>query len=854
MATNILASVSVVLGAEISEFRAKMAEARKELSGLIKFSDGAKDIGENMSKFITLPLLALGAGVAKVGADFESAFNRVEAATQATGAELLGLKEKAKGIALDPKLKFSATEAAQALENLAKNGLSSGQILNGAADATVNLATATGGQLATSADIATDVMNNFNLTAAQLAASVDNITGTTIASKLDIDNYRQALGQAGSVAGQLGVNFGDFNTALAVTSSGFSSGSDAGTSFKTFLQRLVPQSKEAEGAMKQLGLKFFDAQGQMKPLREIAGELQQAFKGLSDEQKTNLGTKIFGSDSIRTALLLAKDGAEGFDKMAASIGKVNAAAQGAILSKGFAGALEGLKSATEGLGIAIAESGLLDFAAKIVRGLGEFVAGLAKTDPAILNTIVVLAGIAAAIGPVLVAIGTLGLALPALTAGFATLGITTVAALAPIVGIAAAVAAAGLLIYENWDRVSPIFTDIGRTLGEVFTAIKATFAGTGSALASIGITGARVGAALKAVGAVITDFIVLPFRLLAGALDIVVGEFKLLISVLTLDFKGAATGFSQIVDGIKLALFGIHKQTETSISSFFKLGTAVAATDESVTNAAASGGDLAASLAKVSIVAKASTKDLEAQTLALQKLNEGYDNVAIRSVLKVQDTPEFKLKLPDFASLPPALPLLDITPYTGPLQEATAQMALFQLTAETFSAGVGQAIEQALESTAAGVGEAIGQIALGAGGFELVGQALLAGIGSLAIQLGQLAIGAGIAVTGIKQALQSLNPAVAIAGGIALVALGTFVKGKAASIGGGGGGSSTPSIGGTGNSTRPSFTPTTAPNATAPGAGVTRVTHNVVFELTGNQLLAGIAIETDRLGRVVGRR
>ena len=71
------------------------------------------------------------------------------------------------------------------------------------------------------------------------------------------------------------------------------------------------------------------------------------------KQKTNLGTKIFGSDSIRTALLLAKDGAEGFDKMAASIGKVNAAAQGAILSKGFAGALEGLKSATEGLGIAI---------------------------------------------------------------------------------------------------------------------------------------------------------------------------------------------------------------------------------------------------------------------------------------------------------------------------------------------------------------------------------------------------------------------------------------------------------------------------------------------------------------------
>lgn len=414
---DILASVSVVLGAEISGFRAAMADARKELRGLVQFSEGLKDVGTSLTQYVSAPIALLGAASLKVGGDFQSAFNRVQAATQASGSELEALRKKAQGIALDPNLQFSSVQAAQALENLAKNGASTADILGGAVDATTALATATGAQLATAADITTDVMNNFGKSAEQAAGLVSNITGATVASKFSIDDYRQALGQAGAVAGQLGASFEDFNTALSLTSSGFSSGSDAGTSFKTFLQRLVPQSKEAEEAMHKLGLNFFDTQGKLLPLRDVAGQLQKAFAGLSDQAKNTFGTQIFGADSIRTALLLAKSGSEGFDEMAASIGKVDAAAQGSVLNQGFTGGLEVFKSSVEGLAQAIADSGLLDFFDGLLRKGASLAAGLAQLNPAVLATGTVLAGLAAAVGPVALALGTLGAALPAIRAG-----------------------------------------------------------------------------------------------------------------------------------------------------------------------------------------------------------------------------------------------------------------------------------------------------------------------------------------------------------------------------------------------------------------------------------------------------
>jgi TP901 family phage tail tape measure protein len=538
-ADGLASNLNGALAASFAAFDKQSAELNK---GLGRVATGTKDAGTGLTTFLTVPLLAAGGAALKIGGDFEAAFNQVEAATLASGKELDSLRDKAQNIALDPNLKFSSVEAANALENLAKNGLNTAQILGGAADATTALATATGGKLATAADITTDVMAGFGKSAADAAALVSNITGTTIASKLSIDDYRLALGQAGAVAGQLGVNFEDFNTALSVTSSGFSSGADAGTSFKTFIQRLQPATKEAAEAMQKLGLNFFDAQGKMRPLRDIAGQLQTAFKGLSDQQRNSLGTEIFGADSIRTALLLAKDGVKGFDEMQASIAKVNAASQGKILSQGFVGSFEAFKSSLEGLADAVANSGILDFATKLAQKGSELASNLAKADPELLKLGVSLGVAAASVGPLLYGIGRLGELLIGAKAAFAAFGLTTGAALLPVLGTVAAVGAAGYLLIKNWDSVVSYFNGPdGAVFSDLASSIAENASIIGSELKALanGPIGEFIGQFVKLEAALLGKGIQAGIAIISSALTVFAGEVRVVSDLISGNFSKA---------------------------------------------------------------------------------------------------------------------------------------------------------------------------------------------------------------------------------------------------------------------------------------------------------------------------
>lgn len=193
-----------------------------------------------------------------------------------TRAEIEPLNKLIIDLGIDPNLKVSAAEAAAAIEMLAANGLTMTEIMDGAAKATVLLANATGAEFDVAANIATDAMAIFNIEAADMIEAVNGITAVTVASKFGIDDYRLALAQGGGVAASAGVSFDDFNTSIAAISPLFASGSDAGTSFKTMINSLTPNSKEAAKVMKQLGLEFYDASGQMKSMAEISTELNDA--------------------------------------------------------------------------------------------------------------------------------------------------------------------------------------------------------------------------------------------------------------------------------------------------------------------------------------------------------------------------------------------------------------------------------------------------------------------------------------------------------------------------------------------------------------------------------------------------
>ena len=208
----------------------------------------------------------------------------VQAVLGATAQETAKLQGVVEALAIDPQLKVSAQEAANAVEMLARNGLGVEEIMNGAARGVVLLSNATGGDFSQAADMATDVMALWKMEASELETAVNGITSVVNNSKFSVNDYALALAQGGGVAATVGVEFNDFNAAIAAMSPLFASGADAGTSFKTMMQRLVPQTNSAADAMKGLGLAGIDNDLALTTLHatlrdmSMAGNIEEANK------------------------------------------------------------------------------------------------------------------------------------------------------------------------------------------------------------------------------------------------------------------------------------------------------------------------------------------------------------------------------------------------------------------------------------------------------------------------------------------------------------------------------------------------------------------------------------------------
>lgn len=382
-------------GVQVASLYAKlgvdMGSAMRDLKSFRGEIDGASgNMGKLQSAVGTGLKVAAGVGVAAVGAlatgigvatkqaaSMEQAVADIRAMMGLTAEQTEELKGLITDLGLDPKLKVSAVEAASAIEMLGKNGLTMSQIMDGAAKNTVLLANSTGADFAQAADIATDVMAQFNIGAADMETAVNGITGVTQSSKFDINDYALAIAQAGGVASSVGVSFDDFNATIAAISPLFASGSDAGTSFKTFLQRLAPDTDKAKDAMAQLGLyteetgsAFFTAQGQLKPMPEIAELLSNAFSGLSEQQKITAASTIFGTDAMRAAFGVANAGRGTMEELQATIGNTSAIDAAAVRMDTLQGAYEIFQGIIETLTISVGDK-FLPVARRLVEWTSE---------------------------------------------------------------------------------------------------------------------------------------------------------------------------------------------------------------------------------------------------------------------------------------------------------------------------------------------------------------------------------------------------------------------------------------------------------------------------------------------------
>lgn len=481
MATGLIGALRITLGIDASDFEAGTSKARAEMRGFqrdfARMGKKWQNMGRDFSQWVTLPILAAGAGVLKMAGDFESAMIKVGISTEATADQMNTMRQMAKDLGAETI--FSAKEAAEGMDQLAKAGIKTTDIIDGAAAATVNLAAAAGSELEPAAAIISDAMNQFNLKSTNLPDIVNAITGAVNESKMSFEDFVLAAGQAGGVAGSAGISFKEFAAGLAGTSSMFASGSDAGTSFKTFLQRLVPDTKKARLAMEEAGFSAYDAAGQMKPLRDIAEQLQTQFGHMSEEERAGHFKAMFGQDAIRTAIGLMKLGGEGFDEVMAKINNTNAADQAAKRMEGFNAQMEQFRGALENLAIAIGESGFLESMTGLIEKITEWLNWMSKANPEMLKWGTIIAGVAASFGPLMLIFGTfikaVGMGLPLLM----KLGplFTGIAGVLKLVAVAAGIvvrtlimgllahpvlAGAALLItgvylaWKHWDKIVPI--------------------------------------------------------------------------------------------------------------------------------------------------------------------------------------------------------------------------------------------------------------------------------------------------------------------------------------------------------------------------------------------------------------
>jgi len=295
---------------------------------------------------------------AEVGLPLERTMNTLAGVTRASGTEMAAAGAEARRLGSDTKLAgVTASDAAAAMTELAKGGLTVKEAME-AARGTVQLAVAGELDAAEAAKIQSGAMNTFGLAAGDATRVADLLAASANASAASVSDLGSALTQGGAVASGFGVSIEDTLTALTMFSRMGINGSDAGTMLKTSLQAITDQSNPAQGAIEQLGLTLYDAQGQFVGVESMLKQVAEASGRMSEEQFQAATNVLFGSDAMRASMVATRGGAQAWDDAARDITKGGeAAAMAEAQMKGMPGVIEGASNTIDGMKLAVYDAG-----------------------------------------------------------------------------------------------------------------------------------------------------------------------------------------------------------------------------------------------------------------------------------------------------------------------------------------------------------------------------------------------------------------------------------------------------------------------------------------------------------------
>ena len=529
------------------------------------------DVGTTLTTHVTVPVMAAGTAAVKTAADFDSAMSKVAAVSGATGDELDALRDKARE--MGAKTKFSASEAADAMNYMAMAGWKTGDMLEGI-EGIMNLAAASGEDLATTSDIVTDALTAFGLPAADSGHFADVLAAASSNANTNVSMMGETFKYCAPVAGSLGFSCEDTAQAIGLMANSGIKSTQAGTSLRSIMTALASDVKFCGDAFGEMEIATTNQDGSMRELNDILADCRVAFAQMSESEQASAAQALVGKNAMSGFLALMNAAPADIQKLEGAISTCSDEIDGyngvtekmaAVMQDNLGGQLTILKSQLQELAISFGEI-LMPAIRSIVSRIQGLIDKFNALSPATKETIVKIALVAAALGPLLVVVGKtmVGVGklmkfasnLPTMIAGakaaFSSFGAVIGGISAPVVAVIAVVAALVAAFVHLW-RTNE---DFRNKITAIWEQIKSIFSGFCQGIVdrinALGFDFKNITEVIKAVWDGLCKFLKPIFE---GQFQQIANTFKaltdIILSVLDI-FVGIFTGdWSRVWDGIK---------------------------------------------------------------------------------------------------------------------------------------------------------------------------------------------------------------------------------------------------------------------------------------------------------------
>lgn len=541
-------------------------------------------VGAGLTAALTLPLAGVAAAAIKTGVSFDDSMAQVAAVSGATGEDLQLLRDTAREMGATTR--FSASEAADALNYMAMAGWDTQQMVSGI-PGILDLAAASGTDLATTSDIVTDALTGFGLKAADAGHFADVLAAASSNANTNVEMLGESFKYVAPVAGALSYSAEDVAVALGLMANAGIKGSQAGTSLRTMMTNLASPTKQMQAAMDDLGISITDSSGEMKPFAEVMDDLRTKFSTLDEAQQAQYAATIFGKEAMAGALSIINTSAEDYDKLTGAVNNAEGAAaqMAATMGDTLGGTWREISSALEELALKLYEM-FLPYLRQASDAILNFLNWMNKASPAVQKAAVAFGILLAAIGPIVTAIGLLIVVAGSLIGNFGVLATK----FAPLIknsallrtGFAGISRAIGLIFGPVGVLITvllsliPVFVRLYQENENFRTGVQTVWAAIQSVITSVvsavvsfvmslwgqlvafwNENGAMIQQATSNVWSVIQSVIQVAMKVIQGIFAVVWPAIQVIVQVVWETIKGLIQGALDIILGIVKTFSGL---------------------------------------------------------------------------------------------------------------------------------------------------------------------------------------------------------------------------------------------------------------------------------------------------------